>query len=163
MKNLLVCALVLVALLNSGCVYDAAYCRYSGESETGYDQKKFQDESWGVEFVGGYPDFCKEAAFYRAAELTWEKGHRYFKVLEKEDRSRNEQTSGAHTTGLGGQVAGSSVYVPVYYYRIRFLNGKEDGPKVVDAYHVLNTHNYPRKAAPYTVAERQKDHAAPKQ
>ncbi len=149
-------AVLLVSFVGvTGCVYDAAYCRYSGDSGTGYDEKHFDDGSWGVEFVGGYPDFCKEAAYYHAAELTWEKGYRYFKVLQKADVSRNVETSGPHTTASGGQVAGSSVYVPMYLYKIRMV--KTSGAGTVDAYHVLNTHKYPRKEEPYTVDERNGD------
>ncbi len=159
MKRYLMGALVLASFCLSGCVYDAGYERYSNFNGTGYQESSYGNGKWGVAFVGRYPDFCKEAAFYRAAELTWEKDHRYFEVLLKEDRSTNVHT-GAHTTAMGGQIAGSSVYVPVYYYKIHFLERKPSGGKFVDAYHVLDTHNLPRKDQPYTVAERNKEKAA---
>ncbi len=156
MKGALLSMTILACVCFSGCVYDAGYKAYNNMDEVGYQQQSFGDGVWAVAFVGGYPDFCKEAAFYRAAELTFEKGHRYFKIIKKEDRSTNVHSAG-HTTGLGGQVAGSSVFVPVYYYKIQFLNEKSLSAKVVDAYKVLNTHNLPRKDEPYTVAQRNKD------
>lgn len=156
MKRLGFC--LFAAAFLAGCVYDAGYVRYSDINGTGFQEKSEGNGVWGVAFVGGYPDFCKEAAYYRAAELTWEKGHRYFKVLAKEDRSYNDHSAGHTSALLGGEyVAGGVTYVPVYYYRIKILKEKPGSGKFVDAYHILNTHNFPRQDAPYTVAQRQKD------
>lgn len=163
MKGFIFGFLVLTCTCISGCVYDAGYNRYTDIDGTGYQEKSYGQGIWGVQFIGGYPDFCKEATFYRAAELTYQKGFRYFKVIDKKDRSGNVQTSGPRTTALGGHMGPTYVYVPMYYYKIQLLKQKASGPHMVDAYQVLNTHNYPREDKPYTVADRNKDKTAKKE
>src|SRR5579883_603378 len=103
MKKLFWGTILLATALLAGCVYDAGYLRYSGDNGTGFQEKSYGNGEWGVAFVGGYPDFCKEAAFYRAAELTYEKGRRYFRVITKEDRSYTDHGSPHQSMLLNGE------------------------------------------------------------
>jgi len=145
----------LLLIFAGGCVSTTSYRAYREMTGTGYQQKVIGEGTYEVAFVGGELDFCKQAAFYRAAELAWEKGFRYFQVLEEKDKSFAEHASG-HAASVQHS-AGKSTLVSVYYYKIACFKQMPQGVKVEDATKVLDTQKRPGKDKPYTIAERLRD------
>ena len=89
---------------------------YQVEGENGgYSEQQIEEDRYSVKFVGNSAtprDTVEEYALFRAAEVTLEHGHDYFKVVSKEIEPVVESSSGVYPrvgVGLGGGNVGFGV------------------------------------------------------
>lgn len=81
----------------------------------GYSEQQLEDDRYSVRFEGNSAtsrETVEEFALYRAAEVTLENGHDYFKVVSKEVEPVVESSSGVFPSigiGLGGGNVGLGV------------------------------------------------------
>lgn len=148
--------LFLVALILAGCrtPYMAYDCEPTGEPwpfpgwncKGGYSELELGSETYQVSFSGRNISTAKsqDYALLRAAELTLEKGHRYFLVLGTRSQTDVQLHSSpgasqttlvddgfAFTTGYGGGT--SSTRLPQASYVIRVLDDSGEHPNAYDA------------------------------
>ena len=151
LANAVVTAVTMVAL--AAC--SIAPTPYQALDENGgYSEQQIEDNRYSVKFAGNEAtprDAVEEYALYRAAEITLESGHDYFKVVSKEIEPVVTSVSGVYprlgvgvgggnvgfgvSTGFGG--GGQADYSYAGYLDIVVYDGeKPDGER--DAYTALD-------------------------
>ncbi len=144
------------ALLLAGCIGPTGYHR--GDLFGGYgDKAEGTAGAFEVRFQAQKRTFgfTKSSAYYRAAEVAYENGYRYFAVTKMEDQSTSAWVPN------GGAVMPSSVELPLVVLHIQCYQQR---PVVscYDAYQYLDNVKVPGTDAVYSVAQRQADRAAGK-
>jgi hypothetical protein len=147
---------VFVVLFLAGCIGPTGY--HQSDLFGGYwDQAEAAPGSFHVRFLAQKRtyEFTKNCAYYRAAELAYEKGYRYFTVLKMED-----QSTGGYVPN-GGAVMPSTVSMPIVDLHIQCYQQR---PAVAcyDAYQYLDNVKVPGTDAVNPVAQRRADQAAGK-
>jgi hypothetical protein len=141
-------------LLSGGCASTSPY-HQGGEGLGGYTDKAGDTPgSFQVDYVaeGRTLAFAKYAAYYRAAELTYETGFRYFIPLNAYDLTKKGKVWGDPKDKLNGDVPGVRIVIQCY-------NQKPAKPSY-DAYQYLNTAKLPGSELIYSVAQRKGDQTA---
>ncbi len=106
-------AMSIMALLAACSVSPTPY-QVEGEGG-GYSEQQIEEDRYSVKFVGNKAtsrDTVEEYALFRAAEVTLENGHDYFKVVSREIEPVVSSTSGVFPRigiGLGGGNVGFGV------------------------------------------------------
>ena len=140
-------ALVLACGLLSGGCASTGYGK-RGLVGGGYSDKEIGPGAYEISFLAQRRsfDWTKDAIVYRAAELTYENGYRYFQVTDAADKSYVIKTMGPY----GG---GTSNYTPVIKLKIQCYKVPPDG-EVVDAYKMLDEVPVPGTKEVYSVSQR---------
>ncbi len=125
----------MLVILGSGCAGPTQYAK-AGMFGYGYRDGEYEPGKYIVYFIGQKCnfDFVKDAALYRSAELTYEKGYRYFTIIKTEDHSTS-------TPGVVGQRG--PMYIPGIALTIKCYKAKPEGAESIDAYNFLNKNAVP--------------------
>ncbi|MGI9451356.1 MAG: CC0125/CC1285 family lipoprotein [Geminicoccaceae bacterium] len=106
-------AAAMLAVLTACTVSPTPY-QVEGENG-GYSEQQIEEDRYSVKFVGNSAtprDTVEEYALFRAAEVTLENGHDYFKVVSREIEPVVKSSSGVYPrvgVGLGGGNVGLGV------------------------------------------------------
>lgn len=139
-----------IVLALSGCAGPTAYHR--GDLFGGYSDRDEGAGAYEVRFEAQSRslDFAKACVYYRAAEVTYEKGFRYFSVTKIDDPP--PVSSSARGTASEVQIA--IIHIQCYLERPYFT--------CYDAFQCLDQVKMPGTQIFYTVAQRQVDKAVGK-
>jgi|TARA_R110000765_G_scaffold412659_1_gene512386 hypothetical protein len=129
---------VAVAILFSGCI-GSEYTSANNAWKLGYSEVQLNQNVYRVSYAGyGIPQSaCDEFALMRAAELTRERGFKYFMLVHERQSSSSQITStpGTYNASTGLYTGGSlfSANYPVSSITIEMLNDDNDRQNVLDA------------------------------
>src|SRR5579872_5576732 len=143
-----------VILFSWGCASTTPY-HAQGDGIGGYlDKAGDTPGSFQVDYVadGRTLAFAKYAAYYRAAELTYETGFRYFIPLKAYDLTKKGKVWGDPKDHLAGDIPGVRILIQCYI--------KKPAQPSYDAYQYLNTAKLPGSEIIYSIAQRKGDQAA---
>jgi hypothetical protein len=142
-----------VVLTLAGCAASLPYQKAETQDGNGYtDQALDRPGCFAVDYMAEGKDktFARYAAYYRAAELAYETGYRYFIPLKEYDITK---------TGRAWVANRPSFVLPGVRVIIQCYLKKPSQPSY-DAYQYLNTAKTPGSPVPYSVAQRKGDQAA---
>jgi len=160
-------ALTGIVLTLAGCA-TGPYYKEAGVIGGGWREKEISPNYYGVYFaaVGGYPDDARYGCQYRASEIGFKKGYRYFRIVKTEDNSQNQHVHGG---GYGG-TTNFDVENGVMWLYVKFTNDLPckskkinysyyicNGVKYFDCYSILDEKYVPGTKTVYTRAERRTD------
>ena len=149
-----IAVLLASALLAGGCASSLPYQKAGEQGTPGYSEKALDTAgSFQIDFVadGRNLAFAKYAAYYRAAELTYETGYRYFLPLQAYDLTKKGKA--------WGDPNNPSSVTPGVRIIVQCFKEKPAKP-VYDAYQYLSTAKVPGSEEIYSVAMRRGDGAA---
>lgn len=143
----------LLLLTLAGCAASLPYQKAETPDGSGYtDQALDRPGCFQVDYLTEDKDktFARYAAYYRAAELAYETGYRYFIPLKETDITK---------TGRAWVPNKPSSVMPGVRVVIQCYVQKPSQPSY-DVYQYLNTAKTPGAQVPYSVAQRKGDQAA---
>ena len=129
-----------IVLVLAGCA-TGPYYKEAGVIGGGWRQKKIAPNYYGVYFVaaGGYAENARYGAQYRASEIGYQKGYRYFHVVKTED---NSQSQHVHGGGYGG-TTNFDIQNGVVWLYCKFTNSLPCKGKMHNySYYICNGENY---------------------
>ncbi|MES2202259.1 MAG: hypothetical protein V4498_08415 [candidate division FCPU426 bacterium] len=133
----------------AGCATSLSTYRKFSPMTGGYFEDEKGPDTYEIHFIGGKGDLAERGAAYRCAELTYEKGARYFFVMNAKD------TGGFVYGGSTGYGQHAGAYMGSMGYKIRIYKRKPATGTTYDAYAILNKEPVPNSDKPLTVAQRQ--------
>jgi hypothetical protein len=135
---------VAVAILFSGCI-GSDYTSADNPWKLGYSEVQLNQRVFRVSYAGyGIPQSaCDEFALMRAAQITREKGFKYFMLVNERQSSSSQimSTPGTYNASTGLYSGGSlfSANYPVSSITIKMLNDANDQRNVLDADLIWNS------------------------
>ena len=146
--------LVASSFLAGGCASSLPYQKAGDQGYPGYYEKALDSQgAFQIDYVveGKTLAFAKYAAYYRAAELTYETGYRYFLPLQAYDLTKKGKA--------WGDPNNPSSITPGVRILIQCYKDKPAKP-VYDAYQYLSTAKVPGSEEIYSAAMRKGDQSS---
>lgn len=145
-----------VGIFLAGCLLFLGGCatgyQRAGAIGGGYSERPESAGVYEIDFVGQGRsfEFVKNAAYYHAAEVTFDNQYRYFRVLKAEDMTQTVWVPN------GGPVPPSTTTTPAIKLHIQCFSQRPP-EACYDAFQYLDMVKVPGTDAPYPVAQRQAD------
>ncbi len=143
--------LLAASFLAGGCASSLPYQKADDQGSPGYFDKALDSPgAFQIDFVadGKTLAYAKYAAYYRAAELAYETGYRYFIPLQAYDLTKKGKAWGDPNNPSS---VTPGVRIIIQCYR------EKPAKAVYDAYQYLNTAKVPGGELPYPIAQRNGD------
>jgi len=151
----LIWGMVLSGILSGigGCAASLPYQRAADEGYPGYFERHLDSPgSFQIDYMVEDKSlaYAKYAVYYRAAELTYETGYRYFIVQKAYNLTKKGEAWGDPKNIVGG-MPGVRIFIQCYK--------EKPGQPAYDANQYLNQAKIPGGLVPYSVAQRHGDKA----